>query len=107
MHLVKADLLNMSLIWFVTGVSSGLGLEIALRALKEGHEVIGTVRSRQTATEAVRKLEDNGGNILELDVTDAEACLQVWQAAQEIHGHIDVLCNNAGMSYAGALEDFT
>ena len=44
---------------------------------------------------------------LELDVTDADACFDVFEKAEKLHGHIDVLVNNAGMSYLGAVEDFS
>lgn len=97
----------MALVWFITGVSSGFGLEIALKALERGHKVIGTVRDRQKATETVESLENKGGHVLELDITYEEACFQVWHAAEKIHGHVDILCNNVGMSYMGALEDYT
>lgn len=97
----------MSLVWFITGVSSGLGLEIALEALEQGHRVIGTVRDLHRAAAPVEAITRKGGRILELDVTQAEACFDVWHAAEKIHGRVDVLCNNAGMAYMGALEDFT
>ena len=96
-----------SLVFFITGVSAGFGLEIALAALKSGHKVIGTVRNRKRAADNVGKIEKSGGKILELDVTHSEACTKVWKDAEQIYGHIDVLLNNAGMSYLGALEDFT
>jgi NAD(P)-dependent dehydrogenase (short-subunit alcohol dehydrogenase family) len=97
----------MAQVWLITGVSSGLGTEIALKALQAGEKVIGTVRSRQRAADAVKKIEDAGGKVLELDVTDASACSSVFKQAECIHGRIDVLVNNAGMSWLGAVEDFT
>ena len=97
----------MPLVWFITGVSSGFGLEIALKALEQGHRVIGTVRSRRKAAQQVEQLEIKGGKALELDVTHADTCFEVWYAAEVMYGHIDVLCNNAGMSYIGALENYT
>lgn len=45
--------------------------------------------------------------ILELDVTQPDSCFEVWKEAESIYGHVDVLCNNSGMSYMGALEDYT
>lgn len=53
----------MSLVWFITGVSSGLGLQIGLQALKHGHKVIGTVRSRQRAAQSVEEFESKGGKV--------------------------------------------
>lgn len=94
-------------VWFVTGVSSGFGLEIALKALDHGAKVIGTVRSRERAANEVSRIEAAGGHVLELDVTDAGSCTTVFHAAEKLHGGVDVLVNNAGMSYMGALEDYT
>ncbi|KXT10154.1 hypothetical protein AC579_9743 [Pseudocercospora musae] len=96
-----------SQVFFITGVSAGFGAEIAIAALQAGHKAIGTVRDRKRAAQNVQRIESAGGKILELDVTQAEACAKVWKEAEQIHGHIDILCNNAGMSYLGALEDFT
>ena len=97
----------MAQVWLITGVSSGFGTEIALKALQAGEKVIGTVRSRHRASDAVKKIEDAGGKVLELDVTDAAACSKVFKQAESIHSRVDVLVNNAGMSWLGPVEDFT
>ena len=97
----------MTQVWFITGVSSGLGLEIALKALGSGFAVVGTVRSRERAGKQVQQIEDQGGKCLELDVTDSKACFDVFQQAEKFHGRVDVLVNNAGFSWLGAIEDFT
>ncbi|KAF2481560.1 hypothetical protein BDY17DRAFT_336368 [Neohortaea acidophila] len=94
-------------VWFITGVSSGLGFEMALQALQQGFRVIGTVRNKQRAAKEITAIEGAGGTIVVLDITDAEACYRVFAEADKIHGQIDVLVNNAGASYLGALEDFT
>ena len=54
---------NIMSVWFVTGVSSGFGLQIALKALEHGHKAIGTVRSRQKAAAEVEALESKGGKV--------------------------------------------
>ena len=95
----------MATIWFITGVSSGLGTEIALRALSSGQRVIGTVRNRTKAASQVSVIEAKGGKVLELDVTDAVACSAVFKEAESLYGHVDVLVNNAGYSLLGAVED--
>ena len=95
----------MAAIWFITGVSSGFGTEIALKALEAGLRVIGTVRHRAKAAHRVSAIEEKGGKILELDVTDASACLAVIKKAESMYGHIDVLVNNAGVALLGAVED--
>jgi 3-oxoacyl-[acyl-carrier protein] reductase len=92
---------------FITGVSSGLGTSLALHFLSAGYAVIGTVRSRSRAAKEVEAIETAGGKCLELDVTDAEVCWKVFAQAEGIYGKIDVLVNNAGMSWLGTVEDFT
>ena len=95
----------MATVWFITGVSSGLGTEIALRALSSGQRVIGTVRSRTKAASQVSAIEAKSGEILELDVTDAVGCSTVFKEAESLYGQVDVLVNNAGYSLLGAVED--
>lgn len=95
----------MAPIWFITGVSSGLGTEIALKALGAGQRVIGTVRSRTKAAEKVAAIENKGGKVLELDVTDAAAAPVVFKKAESLYGQVDVMVNNAGYSLLGAVED--
>ncbi len=37
--------------WFITGVSGGLGLAMALEAAKRGHKVVGTLRKAEQIAE--------------------------------------------------------
>lgn len=97
----------MSQVWFITGVNSGLGFQLALKALESGFTVIGTVRSRERAAKEVKELESHGGKCLELDVVDAKACFNVFEEAQKLYGRVDVLVNNAGFSLLGCVEDFS
>lgn len=97
----------MTQVWFITGVSSGLGLEIALKVLESGFKVIGTIRSRQRAAKEVKQIEAKGGKCLELDVVDRKAGFDIFQQAEKIYGQIDVLVNNAGLSWLGPVEDFS
>ncbi|KKK13239.1 hypothetical protein ARAM_000574 [Aspergillus rambellii] len=93
------------LVWFITGASSGFGLDLSLHALGAGHQVIGTVRNATRSAEAVRQIQEKGGKVLEWDVTNAEAVPEVANQALSLYGHIDVLVNNAGYSLLGAVED--
>ena len=84
----------------ITGASSGIGKDAALRLIKEGHTVYGAARR-------VNKMEDivqAGGKAIELDVTKQE---QIKSAVEQImveQGRIDVLFNNAGYAVYGAVE---
>ncbi len=65
--------------WLITGVSGGLGREVALAALARGDLVFGTVRKAKDAD----AFELLGGHALVLDVTDEAAVKEgVFQAAR-------------------------
>lgn len=87
--------------WFITGVSGGLGREIALAALDRGDVVVGTVRK----PEAAAAFAARGGHALILDVTDEAAVKIAVAKAETVTGRIDVLVNNAGYGLVGAVEE--
>ncbi|KAL4921354.1 hypothetical protein BDW62DRAFT_197932 [Aspergillus aurantiobrunneus] len=95
----------MSQTWFITGASSGFGLDLSLLVLDSGHKVIGTVRNAAKSSSAVSAITSRGGQILELDVTNADSIPGVVERANAIYGGIDILVNNAGYSLLGAVED--
>ena len=84
------------MIVFITGISSGFGLETAKLLSLEGHTVYGTVRREVDPLPQVRYLQ--------LDVRDGEAVKNAVDEIVEKEGHIDVLVNNAGMGIGGPLE---
>ena len=81
----------------ITGASSGYGKATAEHFLKQGWNVIATMRRPDTAV-----FEDNAGRlrILPLDVTDADSIASLIDVA----GPVDVLVNNAGVGAVGAFE---
>ena len=81
---------------FITGISSGFGLETARLLSRDGHTVYGTVRR------AVELLPDV--HYLQLDVRDRDAVHEAVRQVVEKEGRIDVLVNNAGMGIGGPLE---
>ncbi len=91
----------MSKTWLITGVSSGLGREIALAAIARGDVVIGTVRK----PEAAAAFEALGGRALIADVTDTAAINAAVADAERVTGRIDILVNNAGYGLVGAVEE--
>lgn len=98
----------MSSVWFITGASDGLGLTLSLRALQLGHSVIASMRNPAKSGDAVKQIESSGGRIFQLDLTESKTSIsQKMHAAEQIHGRIDVLVNNAGYSVLGPFEHFT
>lgn len=90
--------------WFITGVSSGLGQALAAAAAGAGHTVVGTVRSdaAKAAFEAIAPGKTIG---LILDVTDVAAVKAAVDEAEALTGGLDVVVNNAGLGYTGAIEE--
>jgi len=90
------------LVWLVTGCSTGFGRALAEHLLDQGHSVIVTARK----TKSVDDLADRGDAlILPLDVTDRLQCDGAVKAGLDHFGRIDVLMNNAGIGYFGAVEE--
>lgn len=95
----------MSKVWFVTGTSRGLGVDIAKAALAAGHQVVATGRNKDAALKAIGA-HDNLLTVA-LDITQPEAAVSAAQAAMDRFGRIDVLVNNAGNFYAGYFENIS
>ena len=96
----------MSKNWLISGVSSGFGLELARAALARGDTVVGTLRQR-AQTEAFEQLAFGRAHAVVLDVTRAADVPAAVQLAIRRAGHIDVLVNNAGYGFFGAVEETT
>lgn len=91
--------------WLVTGASSGLGLAIALAALKAGNKVLATARNVDKARAEHPDIESLGGTWIKLDTSAINAGADVEKAVQSVGGKIDVIVNNAGYSLLGSVED--
>ena len=85
----------------LTGASSGIGRETAIRLARQGHHVYGAARRLQL----LQPLQALGVHPLQLDVTDPSSCAAAVQAVVSAEGRIDVLVNNAGYGHFGAVED--
>ncbi|MGN8019598.1 SDR family NAD(P)-dependent oxidoreductase [Phyllobacterium sp. 22229] len=87
-------------VWFITGISRGLGKALAAAALAEGDTVIGTVRTGPFDLE-----HDRGTlHVLTVDLADGQAAAASITKAFAMAGPIDVIVNNAGYGLLGALE---
>ncbi|ESK94777.1 serine 3-dehydrogenase [Moniliophthora roreri MCA 2997] len=95
-----------SLVWLITGTSTGLGRELTLAALRRGDKVIATARVRSLSQ--IDDLKEKGAATLELDVTAPLEDLQaVAKKAVAIYGQVDIVVNNAGYILVGAIEENT
>ncbi|HEX8606495.1 MAG TPA: SDR family NAD(P)-dependent oxidoreductase [Pseudoduganella sp.] len=92
-------------VWFITGASRGLGLDIAKSALAAGHAVVATGRDRAKVIAAIG--DHDALLAVKLDVTQPDDGRIAVQAAVTKFGQIDVLVNNAGNFYAGFFEELS
>src|SRR3954468_14997119 len=83
----------------VTGVSSGIGREIAQLLAERGARVFGTVRDPKSA----RPIQ--GVEIVQMDITDDASVSAAVQTVEQKAGPVQILVNNAGYSLTGALEE--
>ncbi len=88
-------------VWFVTGSTSGFGRALVDAARERGERVVATARRPELLTD----LEEDDVLVLGLDVTREEAIEPALDAAVERFGRVDVLVNNAGIGFVGALEE--
>jgi NAD(P)-dependent dehydrogenase (short-subunit alcohol dehydrogenase family) len=88
----------MSKVVLITGASSGIGNAIAKLLAEHGYRVFGTSRKPESETL-------DGFTLLPLDVTSDESVKACVQTVIERAGHIDVLVNNAGVDFVGAIEE--
>jgi NAD(P)-dependent dehydrogenase (short-subunit alcohol dehydrogenase family) len=89
-------------VWFITGCSTGFGLELANQAIEHGFRTVVTARD-PAALEHLAKSDKV--LVLKLDVTDPAQVAAAVSEAQASFGGIDVLVNNAGIGYFAAIEE--
>ncbi len=91
-------------VWFITGCSTGFGRELAKHLLENDYRVVVTARNSDKVDDLVEINKENALAI-NLDVTDKAQVAHAVAKAEEHFGKIDVLVNNAGFGYFGAIEE--
>lgn len=94
----------MKKVWFITGCSSGFGGALAKELLENGYQVAVTARN----IDQVKTLTDAYPETafpISLDVTDSTQIKTAVESAIARFGQLDVLVNNAGIGYFGAIEE--
>ena len=85
----------------LTGASSGIGYDTAVALAKQGHKVYAAARR----VERMEPLREWGIVPIQMDVTDEASMRQGVQTLLDREGRIDVLINNAGYGFFGAVEN--
>ena len=91
----------MTKVILITGASSGIGFDAAASLARQGHRVYAAARR----VERMEPLKALGVVPLRMDVTDEASMEAGVRTVMEAEGRIDVLVNNAGYGYFGAIEN--
>jgi short-subunit dehydrogenase len=93
---------RMKKVWMITGASRGLGASIAEEVVENGDLLVATARKKESLA-AYEGRKDVLA--LSLDVTLEEEAKAAVAATLVQFGRIDVLVNNAGYGFIGAIEE--
>lgn len=85
----------------ITGASSGIGFDAARTLARQGHRVYAAARR----VDRMEPLKADGVVPIGMDVTDEASLQDGVGAVLAAEGRIDVLVNNAGYGYFGAIEN--
>lgn len=95
----------------ITGCSSGIGFETALHFARNGYQTFASVRNiNSRGARNLRQCAQNGEldlHVIRIDVTQDVSVAYGVEEMLKKTGKIDVLVNNAGFAYLGAIEDFS
>lgn len=88
----------------VTGAGSGFGAEISRKFASLGAKVVGGDINLETAQEVAREVAEAGGTMeaTKVDVSLSDEFKAAVDRTVELHGRIDVLVNNAGITHRSA-----
>jgi NAD(P)-dependent dehydrogenase (short-subunit alcohol dehydrogenase family) len=100
------NLSNMSpRIFFITGTSTGFGLEYVKVLLKNGDYVVAT--ARDSSKLKFEGASDENCLLVDLDVTSQTSIDKAFDAGLKKFGRVDVVCNNAGYGLSGEFESLS
>src|SRR5512145_2200557 len=95
---------------FVTGSGRGIGKETAILLSKKGFNLVLCSRSQNEIDSVVKEIKSFGYDKIigrECDVSVSSQVNAIVSDALDIYGRIDVLINNAGISYVRKLIETT
>jgi NAD(P)-dependent dehydrogenase (short-subunit alcohol dehydrogenase family) len=95
--------MNNGRVWLITGSTSGFGRALVDAVLARGERVVATARR----VEALSDVEGENVLTVALDVTREGQIAAALDAAVERFGRVDVVVNNAGIGFVGALEEMS
>ena len=93
----------------VTGGTSGIGREIAIRFALKGASVIISGRNEERGRDVIREIEGQGGNaiFIRADLRKYDDIMKLIDNVMKNISKLDVLVNNAGVLHLNYIEDLT
>jgi NAD(P)-dependent dehydrogenase (short-subunit alcohol dehydrogenase family) len=93
----------------ITGAASGIGLGITNALIAEGVHVAMLDVEERALNEAVRGIGQTNVDVqrFAVDVTSRESMQRTADEIKAHFGKVHILCNNAGVAVAGAVQDLT
>ena len=94
----------------ITGASRGIGKGIALELAKAGYNLVLTCKQNKEALASVaNQAKEYGSSVYTYvgDISDTSICEDLFSFLNKNTITIDVLINNAGISYVGLLQDMS
>jgi len=81
----------------ITGASSGIGLDVALKVGEAGGKVLLVARTREKLEDVARQIEERGGiaHVHPADLSDHDDIERMASEVIAEHGGVDILINNA------------
>lgn len=96
---------------FISGASRGIGAGIAVKMAQAGYNLVLTCQKNSKRLDALSDslTEKYGTHVLNytLDMADYDAVQEMAADAVKKSGGIDIVINNAGISYIGLITDMT
>lgn len=101
----------------VTGASRGIGEEIAKLFAKEGAKIVCAARTLNegdhrllsgSLANTVKQIKDAGGQAIAVavDVSNEADCQKLVKAAEDAYGTVDILVNDAALTYYKPIIDY-
>ncbi|MFW9942900.1 MAG: SDR family NAD(P)-dependent oxidoreductase [Candidatus Thorarchaeota archaeon] len=93
----------------ITGGASGIGLGLAKAFAKRGMKLVLADINKEALDTVSKEFSDNNVEVMTVitDVSDPIQVAHLADASYERYGHVDILCNNAGIGVGGPIRFLT